>query len=105
MDADLTHPVERAAGYKIVTLLGGAAGLIGFLAVGLLPSLVCGGWAGVTLAATLFGTPIDTSWLARGVLIVSMGVELLATAAGFVILGAALGAGTYSLLQAFGFAK
>ncbi len=101
MDANITHPVERAASYKIVTLLGGVAGLIGFFAVGLLPALVCGGWAGVALASTLFGAPIDASWMARGVLIVSMGVELLATAAGFAIIGAAIGAGMYSLLHAF----
>ncbi len=100
MDANVTQPVERPGAYKVVTLLGGAVGIIAFLAYGLLPSLVCGGWAGVTLAATLFGTPIDASWMARGVLVVSMGVELLATAAGFAIIGAALGAGTYSLLQA-----
>lgn len=105
MDAKVTHPVELGAGHKIAAFVGGAAGLVGYLAVGLLPSLVCGGWAGVAIAARLFGAPIDESWMARGVVVFSMVIELLASAAGFVLLGAALAAGAYSLFRAAGFSK
>ena len=105
MNAKITHPVERGAGYKTATFIGGVAGLVGYLAVGLLPSIVYGGYAGVTLAAALFGTPIDASWMARGVVLFGMVIGLLATAALFVVVGAALGAGTHSLIGAIGVKK
>ncbi len=105
MEAKVTHPIELEAGCKFAAFLGAIAGLVGYLAVGLLPSLVHGGWTGVALAAWLFGIPIDASWMARGVIVFSMVIVLLVTAAGFVILGAALGAGGYSLLRALGSAK
>ena len=102
MNAKVTYPVEQGAGYRTATFVGGIAGLVGYLALGRLPSIVYGGYAGVTLAAALFGTPIDASWMARGVVVFGMVIGLLATASLFVVIGAALGAGAHSLFTAAG---
>ena len=79
---------------------GGIAGLVSFLAVGLLPSIVYGGFAGVTLAAAILGHPVGGSILARGIVVFGTVVGLLATAAIFVVAGAALAAGLYSAMRA-----
>ena len=97
MNAKVTVRINHGTGYKTSTFVGGIVGLVGYLAIGLLPSIVYGGFAGVTLAAALFGTPIDASWMARGVVVFGMVIGLLATAALFVVVGAALGAGFYSV--------
>jgi hypothetical protein len=54
---------------KTSTLIGAAAGLALFLAAGLLPSLVYGGYAGVLLAGGIFGTPIQATFLVRALVV------------------------------------
>jgi hypothetical protein len=105
MNTKVTTAMEHGTGYKTATFIGGIVGLVGYLAIGLLPSIVYGGFAGVTLAAALFGTPIDASWMARGVVVFGMVVGLLATAALFVVVGAAMGAGFYSVAGDLGRGK
>jgi hypothetical protein len=97
MSTKITTRLNHENGYKTSTFVGGIVGLVSYIAIGLLPSIVYGGFAGVTLAAALFGTPIDASWMARGVVAFGMVIGLLATAALFVVVGAALGAGVYSV--------
>jgi hypothetical protein len=87
--------------YKTCIFVGGIVGLVGYLAVGLFPSISFGGSAGVMLAA-LFGAPIDASWMAHGVVVFGMVIGLLAIAALFIVTGAALAAGTYSLIATVG---
>ena len=88
-------------GYRTFAFGGGIAGLISFLAIGLLPSIVYGGFAGVSLASAIVGGPIDGSMLARGIVVFGMVVGLLGTAGVFVVIGAALGAGVYSVARNF----
>ena len=80
---------------------GGIVGLVTFLAVGLLPSIVYGGFAGVSLASAIVGGPIDGSLLARGIVVFGMVVGLLGTAGVFVVIGAAMGAGVYAIARNF----
>ena len=86
---------QTKSGYRTFAFGGGVVGLITFLAVGLLPSIVYGGFAGVTLASAMLGGPIGTSLLARGLVVFGMTVGLLGTAAVFVVLGAAAGAAVF----------
>ncbi len=77
---------------------GGVVGLLTFLAIGLLPALLYGGYAGVLLATGIFGEPIHTNMLAQAIVIFGIIVGALATAGVFVFLGAALGTGVCFLL-------
>lgn len=79
---------------------GGIVGLVTYLVVALLPSIVYGGFVGVTLASGIFGTPVDANILARVVVLFGMVVGLLATAGLFVVVGAALGAAVYAIVRA-----
>jgi hypothetical protein len=99
MNVKVTLPAECSTGCKTSAFAGGIVGLLTYLAVGLLPSIVYGGYAGVTLAGALMGTPVDASWLARGVVVFGMVIGLLATAALFVVVGAAVGAAVHSLIR------
>jgi len=94
-DSPQPHRNERAFAFG-----GGIVGLIAFLVVGLLPSLVYGGFAGATLAAALLGHPVDGSLMARAIVIFGMVTGLLATAGVFVVGGAALGGLLHSLARA-----
>jgi hypothetical protein len=89
------------SGYKTFAFGGGVVGLVSFLAVGLLPSIVYGGFAGVTLASAILGGPVAESLLGRGLVVFGMIVGLLGTAAIFMVIGAALGSGVYSLARGF----
>lgn len=79
---------------------GGLVGLVTYLVVGLLPSVVYGGFVGVTLASGIFGAPVDAHVIARLIVLFGMVIGLLATAALFVVVGAALGAGVYAVVRA-----
>ena len=89
---DLSHGATAA-------FVGGVAGLLGYLVVGLLPSLVYGGYAGVALGSALLGAPVDGSLAARAIVGFGMVAGVLATAGLFVVLGAVLGAGAHMALR------
>jgi hypothetical protein len=78
---------------------GGVVGLVTFLFVGLLPSIVYGGFAGVTMASSILGGPADGSLLGRGLVVFGMVVGLLGAGGVFIVIGAALGAGAYGLVR------
>jgi hypothetical protein len=84
---------------KTYTFFGGVLGLIIFLTVGLLPAIVYGGFAGVTLAGAILGTPIGTSILAKALVVFGMVTGLLGTASIFVVLGAIFGTGVGSCVE------
>lgn len=86
---------DKTSGVRTSAFAGGVVGLVTFLAVGLLPSLVYGGYAGVALANALFGTPIHEHFLAQALVIFGMVVCLLSAAGLFVLLGASLSAGVF----------
>ncbi len=85
---------------KTPTLIGAAVGLAIFLAIGLLPSLVYGGYAGVLLAGGIFGTPVSPNILTRAIIIFGMVLGVTGVGALFTVAGAALGAAAGTLAGA-----
>jgi len=81
--------------YRTFSFGGGVVGLVTFLVVGLLPSIVYGGFAGVALASAILGGPVGVSIFARTLVVLGMTIGLLGTAGIFVVLGGALGAAIF----------
>ena len=92
----MSGQVIKDHAYHNFTFAGGVFGLVVFLAIGLLPSLVYGGFAGTTLAAGLLGHSIDASLVGRAIVLFGMIVGLLATAGVFVVIGAVTGAAAHA---------
>jgi hypothetical protein len=84
---------------KIFTLIGAGTGLATFLAVGLLPSILYGGYAGVLLAGGIFGTPVGASFAVRAFIVGGMVVGVAAVASLFAVLGAVAGAALAALTR------
>jgi len=91
--------VARLNGANPITFLGGVIGLAIFLAVGLLPSLLYGGYAGVILGSAIFGTPIHESVFAQATVVLGVISGVLAIGGIFVLGGAILATGAYGLFS------
>jgi hypothetical protein len=85
---------------KTTTLVGAGIGLALFLALGLLPSLVYGGYAGVLLAGGIFGTPLKAAIGARILIVLGMALSAIGVGSLFAVAGAALGAAVGTLVGA-----
>ena len=85
---------------KTITTIGALLGTTTFLAVGLLPALAYGGYAGLLLASGL-GVPLHLSALVGRMALVG-GMVLGAVAVGslFTVLGAVVGTGAAVLVEA-----
>ena len=90
---------------KTPTLIGAAVGLALFLAVGLLPSLVYGGYAGVLLAGGIFGTPVQATFLVRALVVFGMVLGAVGVGSLFAVSGAVFGAAVGALAGAAAPAK
>ncbi len=77
---------------KTSTLVGAAVAVALFLAVGLLPSLVYGGYAGVLLAGGIFGTPVQATFLVRALVVFGMVLGAVGVGSLFAVSGAVFGA-------------
>jgi hypothetical protein len=84
---------------KTFTLIGAGLGLALFLAVGLLPSVLYGGYAGVLLAGGIFGTPVDATFAVRAFFVAGMVFGVVAAGSLFAVLGAAGGAAVAALTR------
>ena len=84
---------------KTFAFAGGGFGLLAFLTVALLPSIVYGGFAGAALAATILGEPIHGQLISKGLIVFGMMMGLLSTAGIFVVFGSAIGAGIHYLAK------
>lgn len=82
---------------RTFTLVGAGLGLAIFLAVGLLPSILYGGYSGLLLAGGLFGTPVDASFAVRAFIVGGMVIGVAAIASLFAVLGAVAGAAVAAL--------
>lgn len=76
---------------KTYGMVGAGIALALFLAIGLLPALVYGGYAGVLLAGGLFGTPIVATLAVRALIVFGMVLGVTSVASLFTVLGAVLG--------------
>jgi hypothetical protein len=83
--------------FKTHSLVGAGIGLVLFLAVGLLPTILYGGYAGVILAGGLFGTPVGAAFAVRALIVLGMVLGVTAVAALFAVAGAAAGAAVGAL--------
>lgn len=82
---------------KTPTLIGAGIGLAAFLAIALLPSLLYGGYAGVLLAGGIFGTPVQPTFLVRGLIVFGMVLGVTAVGSLFAVAGAVIGAAVSAL--------
>ena len=82
---------------KHYTLIGAAIGLATFLALGLLPALLYGGYAGVLLAGGIFGTPVQATLLARALIVFGMVMGVVGVGSLFAVVGAVAGAAVGAL--------
>ena len=85
---------------KTVAVSGAALGFTLFLAVGFLPALMYGGYAGLMLADGIFGTPLPQHLFARGLVGFGMLLGVFATAAIFAVAGAAAASALAHLVTA-----
>jgi hypothetical protein len=85
---------------KVPSLVGAAVGLALFLAIGLLPSLLYGGYAGVLLAGGIFGTPVQATLAVRSLVVFGMVMGVVGIGSLFAVGGAAAGAAMGVLLPA-----
>ncbi len=83
-----------------LTLIGATVGLAAFLAIGLLPSMLYGGYAAVMLSAALFGAPAAPTLAVRVLVVAGMVVGVSGGAALFSLAGAAVGAALGALVRA-----
>jgi hypothetical protein len=92
------NSVERRTKANPFTFIGGIIGLVTFLVIGLLPSLLYGGYAGVILGSAIFGAPIHENILAQATVVLGVISGVLAIGGVFVLGGAILATGAYGLV-------
>jgi hypothetical protein len=90
---------------KLPALVGAGIGLATFLAIGLLPALLYGGYAGVLLAGGIFGTPVTASIGVRALIVFGMVLGVTGVGSLFAVAGAAAGAAVGLLVKAAPSAK
>ena len=76
---------------KLPSLIGAGIGLALFLALALLPSILYGGYAGLLLAGGIVGTPVQPTFLVRGLIVFGMVLGVTGVASLFAVLGAMAG--------------
>lgn len=84
---------------KLPALIGAGLGLALFLALGLLPALLYGGYAGVLLAGGILGTPVTASLAVRALIVFGMVLGVTAVGSLFAVAGAAAGAAVGALTR------
>ena len=90
---------------KTFALVGAGIGLVAFLAVALLPSILYGGYAGLLLAGGIVGTPVQPTMLVKGLIVFGMVLGVTGIASLFAVLGAVAGAAAGALTGAVAPAK
>jgi hypothetical protein len=82
------------------TVVGASIGLLVFLAVALLPSLLYGGVAGVQLASGIFGVPDAPTLAVNAFIVLGIVAAVTAVASLFAAIGAVAGASVDALTRA-----
>ena len=85
---------------KLPSLLGAGIGLVLFLAIALLPSVLYGGYAGLLLAGGIVGTPVQPTLLVRALVVFGMVLGVVGIASLFAVMGAVAGAAVGALTGA-----
>jgi len=84
---------------KLPSIVGAGTGLLAFVFVGLLPSWLYGGYAGVLLATGIFGSPLTGAFAEKALIVFGSVLGVTAVAALFAVAGAAAGAAVGALLR------
>jgi len=96
----IVRPSRVRTGQHLFPLFGGFGGLVAWSLIALMPSLVYGGFAGLSLAhGVLGGHAAEGSLTERAAVAFGMLVGGLAVAAIFAVLGAVCGAGLWALKE------
>jgi len=82
---------------KTPSLVGAGLGLVAFLAIALLPAILYGGYAGLLLAGGIVGTPVQPTFLVKGLIVFGMVMGVAGVGALFAVLGAVAGAAVGAL--------
>ena len=82
---------------KTFALVGAGIGLVAFLALALLPSILYGGYAGLLLAGGIVGTPVQATFLVRALIVFGMVLGVTGVGSLFAVAGAAAGAAISAL--------
>jgi len=82
-----------------ITFVGGIVGLLTYLVIGLLPSLLYGGYAGIILGTAIFGSPIHENVFAQATVALGVLSGVLAIGGVFVLGGAILATGIFGTLS------
>jgi hypothetical protein len=90
---------------KTFALVGAGIGLVAFLALALLPSILYGGYAGLLLAGGIVGTPVQATFLVRALIVFGMVLGVTGIASLFAVMGAVAGAAVGALTGAVAPAK
>ena len=85
---------------KTFALVGAGVGLVAFLALALLPSILYGGYAGLLLAGGIVGTPVQPTFLVRALIVFGMVMGAVGIGSLFAVGGAVAGAAIGALTQA-----
>ena len=85
---------------KLPSLIGAGVGLALFLALALLPAILYGGYAGLLLAGGIVGTPVQPTFLVRGLIVFGMVLGVTGIASLFAVMGAVAGAAVGALTAA-----
>jgi hypothetical protein len=83
---------------KTPALIGALIAILGFLFIGLLPSLTYGGYAGVLLAKGIFGAPLQGAILENALIVFGAVLGVVGVAGLFAVTGAASGAAVGALV-------
>jgi len=90
---------------KTFALVGAGIGLVAFLAIALLPAILYGGYAGLLLAGGIVGTPVQPTFLVKGLIVFGMVLGVTGIASLFAVLGAVAGAAVGALTSSVAPAK
>ena len=82
---------------KTFSILGAGFGLTFFLALGLLPSILYRGYAGLMLASGIAGTPVQPTVLVKALIVFGMVLGVTGIASLFAVAGAVAGAAVGAL--------
>jgi hypothetical protein len=85
---------------KLYSMVGAGVSLAVFLAVGLLPAILYGGYAGVLLATGILGAPLTATLLARAIIVFGMVMGVTAVASLFAVAGGVVGSAVWALTKA-----
>jgi uncharacterized protein involved in cysteine biosynthesis len=88
-------------GVNILTFSGAGLGFLAYLVLGVIPGLLYGGYAGLFMAGAMFGTPVESTLVVKGITFGGILLGGLASLFIFLVAGAFLGSVTALIARPF----